>query len=97
MWLVRTPERRAARKSSFDQIKALSGQGLYEHTGTALSFAQATSDIAREDHASELGALKMFDPRGAGPEALARMRNEIAVLRENRPGLLRPACGYLGA
>jgi serine/threonine protein kinase len=93
VFLVRRPERRAARAKSFDIIKMLSGQGLYEHTGTALAFAQATLDIAREEHASELGALKIFHPRAAGPEAeqqaLGRMRNEIAVLRQKRPGLLK--------
>jgi serine/threonine protein kinase len=93
VFLVRRPERRAAREKSFDTIKELSGQGLYKHTGTALAFAQATVDIAREERAAELGALKIFHPRAAGPEgeqqAVGRMRNEIAVLKQNRPGLLK--------
>jgi hypothetical protein len=49
--------------------------------------------IAQEDYASELGALKIFNPRGDAPEAeqqaLARMRSEIAVLQQNRPGLVK--------
>jgi len=93
VFLVRRPERRAARKKSFETIKALAGGGLYEHTGTALEFAKATMDIAREDHPSELGALKVFNPRAAGPgaeeQALGRMRNEIAILKQDRSGLLK--------
>jgi serine/threonine protein kinase len=93
VFLVRTPERRVAREKSFDIIKDLSGQGLYKHTGTALAFARASLDIAREENASELGALKVFRPRAAGLEAeqqaMGRMRNEIAVLDQKRPGLLK--------
>lgn len=93
VWLVRRPERNATRRRSFEAIKELSGQGLYEHTGTALRFAQATLDVAREEAASELGALKLFRPRAAGPQAeqqaLARIQNEIEVLSRKRSGLLR--------
>jgi serine/threonine protein kinase len=93
VFLVRRPERRAAREKSYEIIKALSGQGLYEQTGTALAFARATMDIAREDFPSELGALKIFKTRAEGPEAeqqaLGRMRSEIAILQQNRPGLLK--------
>jgi serine/threonine protein kinase len=93
VYLVRTPERRAARQKSFETIEKLSAQGLYERTGTALSFAQATLEIARQERASELGALKEFHPRAAGPaaeeQAIDRMKNEIAVLSEGRPGLVK--------
>jgi len=62
---------------------------LYKHTGTALAFAQATLDIAREEHASELGALKIFQPRAAGPEAeqqaVGRMRNRGFSLMSSQP------------
>jgi serine/threonine protein kinase len=49
--------------------------------------------IAREEDASELGALKVFNPRAGGLEAeqqaLGRMKNEITVLKQKRPGLLK--------
>jgi serine/threonine protein kinase len=93
VYLVRTPQRKAMLEKSYETIGILSGQGLYQHTGTALAFAKATLDIAREDLASELGALKEFRPRAGGPEAeqqaVSRMRNEIAVLEQKRPGLLK--------
>jgi hypothetical protein len=47
---------------------------------------------AREDHPSELGALKRFKKRGddakADQEVLERLKGEIQVLKQNRPGLL---------
>jgi serine/threonine protein kinase len=72
-------------------LKELSGQGFSDQT--ALDFSRAASDVAREEYAFELGALKMFKPRAAGPEAeqqaLGRLRNEIAVLKTNQQGLLK--------
>src|SRR5712692_6204880 len=91
VFLVRQPERRATRDKSFKMLRDLSGQGFSNQT--ALEFARASMDIAREERASELGALKIFNPRAAGLEAeqqaLGRMQNEIAVLKQKRPGLLR--------
>jgi hypothetical protein len=52
----------------------------------ALAFSKAALDIAREDHAHELGALKIFDPRAAGPaaqeQAVARLRSEMQCSRK---------------
>lgn len=91
VFLVRRPERRAGREKSIDTIKRLSGRGLGDQT--ALEFAKASADVARDEHPSELAALKVFNPRAAGPgaegQAAARMQNEIAVLKEGRPGLLK--------
>jgi serine/threonine protein kinase len=92
VYLVRKPERVNARDESFQVLKNLSGQGLHNQS-PALRFSQAAFDVAREDYASELGALKMFKPRAAGEnaekQARERMQNEISVLKENRPGLLK--------
>jgi serine/threonine protein kinase len=91
VFLVRRPERAAAREKSLGMLRALSSQSF--NSERALEFSRAALDVARQEHASELGALKMFRPRGAGQEAeqqaLARMRNEIAILKQNRPGLLK--------
>jgi serine/threonine protein kinase len=92
VFLVRKPERKAARDKSFAMLKVLSGIDLSDPQ-SALDFARASADIAREENASELGALKIFKPRAAGPEAeqqaLGRMQNEIAVLERKRPGFLK--------
>jgi serine/threonine protein kinase len=98
VFLVRRPERRTALEKSFSALRDLSGQGLSKQTGTALAFAQATVDVARDEHASELGALKVFkiSPEGAGLspppgskefEAIERLKNETAALCLGLPGL----------
>ena len=54
--------------------------------------ASSLLQYARVDNVSELCALKMFKIAEGGKEAeesLGRLKNEIAVLRQNRPGLLR--------
>lgn len=93
VFLVRRPERKTAREKSFKTLEDLAGGGVYKRTGTALSFAQATVDLAREEHPSELAALKIFDPRSDGPEAAQqaaeRMRNEVIVLEQKRQGLVK--------
>src|ERR1700688_2950226 len=89
VFLVRRPERRNARKRSFETLMQLAGQGL-NNPQVAQRFASASWDMARDDHPSELAALKIFNPRTTGEEqARLRMRNEIAVLKENRAGLLK--------
>lgn len=90
VFLVRRPERVTAREKSFKILRDLSGQGF--SNDTALQFSKAAWDVARSDTPTELAALKIFNPRAAGADAeqqaLARMRNEITVLRQHRPGLL---------
>lgn len=47
---------------------------------------------ARLDLPSELGALKVFNiptSEAEADEAIGRLKNEVAVLRKNRPGLIR--------
>lgn len=55
--------------------------------------APALYEYARPDNASEVGALKVFEISDDDPheaqQAVARLRNEIAVLRHYRPGLIR--------
>jgi len=92
VYLVRRPERRMTRNKSFEVMKRWSSQDLREREW-AVEYAKATIDVAREEDASELGALKVFNPRAGGLEAeqqaLGRMKNEIAVLNQKRPGLLK--------
>jgi serine/threonine protein kinase len=92
VFLVRKPERRAGRQASLKILRDLSGQGLNDEK-SARPYSVATLDIAREEYPSELGALKVFKPRAAGPhadqQALGRLRSEIAVLERKSPGLLK--------
>lgn len=89
VFLVRTPARVADRKKRLQKLMELAGQGFNETR--AQEFAQASLEYAREERLAELGALKKFKPRAAGPQAeqqaLERKRSEIAVLQQNRPGL----------
>jgi Protein kinase domain len=91
VYLVRRPEREEVRQRSLKILRDLSGRAFSD--GSAWDFARAAMEVAREDLPSELAAFKVFDPRGAGAEAeqhaLDRLRNEMKVLKENRPGLLK--------
>lgn len=91
VYLVRRPERKAARERDLKVLRSLSGQGLDNQT--SVEFAKAAFDLARDENPTEIAALKQFDPRAAGPEAeqqaLERMRNEIAVLKQGRRGLVK--------
>jgi serine/threonine protein kinase len=86
VYLARTPARTAQREKSALVLKKLSGQSLND-IHVAQDFANATLDLAREDHSSELGALKIFKIRAWGAAAEHRFRSEITVLQQNRHGL----------
>jgi len=91
VFLVRNSARIAERKKYLDKIMELSGQGFNEIR--AMQFSEATLGYGREEHTSELGALKVYNPRAAGAaaeqQALERLKIEIAVLGQNRRGLPR--------
>lgn len=90
VYLVRNPERCSDRAKYLDQIRtALDGDKRAE-------LATAIWSYARPDLPSEVGALKAYKIRPEGfprvlsteeSEAIERLRTEIAVLRQNRPGL----------
>ncbi len=86
VFLVRNPARSAERARCLEEIRpAIDGDKRAE-------LAAAIWSYSRPDLPSELGALKVFNPRAAGPEgeqhALDRLRSEIAVLSQKKPGLL---------
>jgi len=91
VFLVRNSERIAERRKHLDKLKQLAGQGFDDVR--AQQFAEATLGYGREERPSELGALRVYKPRAAGPDAekqaLERLRIEIAVLGQNRLGLPR--------
>jgi serine/threonine protein kinase len=55
-------------------------------------FATTLLEYSRPEALTELGALKIFKSdldKAKAAEALGRFKNEITILRENRPGLLK--------
>jgi hypothetical protein len=91
VFLVRSSERIAERRKHLERLKELSGRGLGDVT--APQFIETTLGYGREERQTELGALKVYNPRAAGQaaeqQALERLRVEIAVLEQNRRGLPR--------
>ena len=91
VFLVRNAARIAERKKHLATLMEFSGQGFNEVR--AQQFTEATLGYGRDEHPSELGALKVYNPRAAGAaaeqQALDRLKIEIAVLSQNRRGLPR--------
>jgi len=89
VFLVRNWERIEERQKHLKKLMELAGQGFNEIT--AQEFTAAILGYGRDDYASELGALKIYNPRAAGPDAeeqaLGRLRTEIAALSQNKRGL----------
>jgi serine/threonine protein kinase len=89
VFLVRNSARIAEREKHLGTLKELSGQSFNDFR--AHQFTHAMLGYGREENSSELGALKVYNPRAAGlaaeREALARLRIEIEVLGQNRRGL----------
>jgi serine/threonine protein kinase len=89
VFLVRNSARIAERKKHLAKIMELSGQGFNDLR--AQQFTEATLGYGRQERTSELGALKVYNPRAAGPtaeqQALGRLKIEVTVLGQNRRGL----------
>ncbi|HWY55427.1 MAG TPA: protein kinase [Terriglobales bacterium] len=92
VFLVRSPKRVAERLELLEKVQQSAGGSLIDADG-AVELSESVFNFARPEHPLELGALKVFIPRAEGPDAeeqmMARLRNEIAVLSQNRPGLVR--------
>jgi serine/threonine protein kinase len=97
VYLVRSANRVAAREKSISTIGKLSS--LHLDPEAALAFADAVSNLSRQETPDELGALKVFKipPEAttipAVPltveenEAVQRLKNETTALKTKRPGL----------
>jgi serine/threonine protein kinase len=90
VYLVRNPKRRADRAKCLEQIRSALDRDKRGELATAIC------SYAREDFPSERGALKAYKipteefPRVLSTEeseAIERLKTEIAVLSQNRPGL----------
>jgi serine/threonine protein kinase len=98
VFLVRDPRRVEARRVATQQILKTNPWAPYvggnpnEQVERVNQLATSLMNYARPDSDSELGALKMFKLDESGKEAeeaVGRLKNEITVLEQNRPGLLR--------
>lgn len=83
VFLVRSPVRVAQRASYLQTIRTAQDQDK------RADLAEAIWSYARPDSLPELGAMKLFKIRGDGGEqhALDRLKREMQVLQQNRPGL----------
>lgn len=86
VYKVRTPKRVTQRANIAKNLPKIFGQMQLD------LLASAMYDFARPDAPNELAALKVFKIPPSGPEhdlALGRLENEIAVLSQNLPGMLK--------
>jgi serine/threonine protein kinase len=102
VWKVRSPSRVQKRR---DAIKEASQSNPWEHSYAGMDaltasepmerierFARSIWDYVRPDDPSELGALKKYKIPEKEPEAtraVGRLKHEIEVLQQNRPGLVK--------
>lgn len=97
VYLATRPERVQQRNDLAQQAIAANPWELRlnseERPERVKKLAPALYEYARPNDASEVGALKVFDIPDDDPQeaqqAFARLRNEIAVLRHHRPGLIK--------
>jgi len=93
--LVRRPGRVQERRDAIQEIVAASpwqhNISTQEVTQAVERMAPAIWKYARPEAADDLGALKQFMIPESGPdadEAVKRLKNEILILRQGRPGLV---------
>jgi len=95
VFLVRSPKRVAQRTKCLEEIQVNIENCQRENMA---GLANAVWNYARPEIPSELGALKVFkitpegqisQPAGSEEEAISRLKNEIAALSQNLPGLLK--------
>lgn len=96
VFLVRSPGRNQERRDVIQQVLGANPWEIrindQERVERIHRLATALSKYARPDRTSELGALKMFKIPVGSPdeeEALGRLRNEVAVLGQKKPGLVK--------
>ena len=94
VYLVRRPARVAERNSAIEGLlhDPWGPFSASEMRGRLNVLLTSLSKYLRPDGPSDLGALKMFKIVGNGQEseeAVGRLRNEITILQQNRPGLIK--------
>jgi len=92
VFLVRTPERTMERARCIEFLNLFPSPltaAIEERTKLNMQFAESLRTYMRPDLPSELGAMKIFKIRKDSDEqhALDRLKQEIQVLQQKRPGL----------
>jgi len=93
VFLVRTPQRTKERAQCLEILNSYGSHPVAADVKAKLNvdFASSIQAYHRSDLPSELGAMKIFKVRDAGPEgeqqALNRLKQEIEILKQNRVGL----------
>jgi serine/threonine protein kinase len=97
VFLVRSPRRVQLRRTATERVLSSNPWAPYaggnpsEQLERIDRLANSLLEYARPDNDSELGALKILkieETGKAAEEAEGRLKNEITVLRQGRPGLL---------
>lgn len=89
VFLVRGPDRISERNRDIETIHSYGPWGTTAQetkTQKTGAFAEAVANYARSEMPSDLGAMKSFKIRREGQDG-ERLRQEIEVLQQNRPGL----------
>lgn len=98
VFLVRSSARAAERKATIQQVLRSNpwapyiGSNPSEVTERVERLASSIWTYGRPDTPADLGALKIFkipEDETEAAEALGRLKNEITVLRQKRPGLVK--------
>jgi serine/threonine protein kinase len=93
VYLVRSPKRTSERQRSIDVILSFNQPAatLDSRAKRTGEFAEAIASYARNELPSDLGAMKVFKLREAGPageqQAANRLQKEVEVLKAGRDGL----------
>jgi serine/threonine protein kinase len=92
VYKVRTPKRTIQRGNSLAAINSyepISTQEIATKKMRKRQYVDALREFIREDLPEELGALKEFLLRDNPEQSLQRLKQEIAILEQGRPGLPR--------
>ena len=92
VYKVRTPKRTIQRGNSLAAINSyepISTQEIATKKIRNRQYVDALREFIREDLPEELGALKEFLLRDNPEQSLQRLKQEIAILEQGRPGLPR--------
>ncbi len=92
VYLVRGPARLNSRNKDIERILSFNPWGTSMADTRARftgDFVDAVVDYGRVESPAELGALKDFRLRNDEQQAISRLRQEVEILGEGRPGLPR--------
>jgi serine/threonine protein kinase len=90
VYLVRGPARLNSRNKDIEQISSFNPWAVLpanNRSELVNNFLEAIADYGRAESPGELGALKDFKLRDNQQQAINRLKQEVEILGEDRPGL----------